>query len=267
MDLEQLLAEVISIATEAGQYLSKQRKTFRTDEVIKKGEHDFVSYVDKETEKIIINRLSLLLPQSGFITEEGEGKYTGEEYCWIVDPLDGTTNFIHNYAPYAVSIALREKNKIILGVVYEVCLSECFYALKGKGAFLNGEQIFVSQIRNFTDAFIGLGLPYNHQKFRPVMDHVITGLYGSVSGIRISGSAATNLCYVATGRYDIWFEAHIKLWDFAAGALIVQEAGGVITNFYGDTTFETGHHLVVSANMNLHDDMLQLLQPYNDEVL
>jgi myo-inositol-1(or 4)-monophosphatase len=257
--LEQMTAAVVAIAKEAGSFLREQRKIFRSEEVVEKGSHDYVSYVDKETEIQIISRLAELLPQAGFITEEGQGEYHRETYCWIIDPLDGTTNYIHDYAPYCVSIALREGSELVLGVVYEVCRDECFYAWKDGGAYLNGQKIVTSGVTEIEKSFVGLGLPYCYQKYMPVIQTLVPQLYAGTNGVRISGSAAANLCYIAAGRYDFWFEAYIKLWDFAAGALLVKEAGGVVTGFNGNPDFSASHHVIASANPILHTKVLNLL--------
>jgi myo-inositol-1(or 4)-monophosphatase len=259
MNLEQLTAQVVKIAGEAGLFLREQRKCFRPERVIEKGRYDYVSYVDKETEKLIIKLLSGLLPQAGFITEEGQGAYNGESYCWIIDPLDGTTNYIHDSAPYCVSIALQKENELLLGVVYEVCRDEYFRAWKGGGAYLNEKRIYSSQTKEINKAFIGMGLPYDYEKYLPFLNKLFPCLYGSTAGIRISGSAAVNLCYVAAGRFDFWMEACIKQWDFAAGALIVTEANGIVSGLDGRTDFLNGHHILASSNRILHENTLNLL--------
>jgi myo-inositol-1(or 4)-monophosphatase len=262
MSLEQLTTNVIAIAKEAGAFLSEQRNSFRPEEVIEKRSHDYVSYVDKETEILIIKRLSELLPEAGFITEEGQGEYRHEDYCWIIDPLDGTTNYIHDYAPYCVSIALRKGGEFLIGVVYEVCRDECFWAWKDGGAYLNGKKISSSHTTEIEKSFVGIGLPYSYQKYQSVVDKLIPQLYSGTIGLRISGSAAANLCYVAAGRYDLWFEAYIKLWDFAAGALIVKEAGGVVSGFDGNPDFAASHHVLASATPDLHRNALNLLSGF-----
>ena len=136
LDLKQLTGDVCRIATEAGHFLKEERKNFRRESVVEKHAHDYVSYVDKESEVRIVKALSALLPEAGFITEEGSATYQDEPYCWVVDPLDGTTNYIHDNAPYCVSIALRDKDSLLLGVVYDPCRDECFYAWKGGKAFM-----------------------------------------------------------------------------------------------------------------------------------
>ncbi|MDR0395368.1 MAG: inositol monophosphatase [Tannerella sp.] len=265
--LEQLTEKIIRIAEEAGDFLHEQRKSFRPEDVIEKEKYDYVSHIDKDTEIMLIERLSKLLPEAGFISEEGQAEYHDEEYCWIVDPLDGTTNYIHDLAPYCVSIALRKGHDLLIGVVYEVCRRECFYAWKGGGAYLNDKRIQVSQTSDIDKSLIGTGLPYNYTKYRPLADVIIPHFYGSSMGIRISGSAAANLCYVAAGRYDCWFEAHIKLWDFAAGALIVTEAGGITSGMDNNPDVTVSHHIIASSGRTLHDKVLKALSGYIPDIL
>jgi len=259
MNIEKLTKEVITIAKNAGAFLKKERLDFRPEDVIEKQKFDFVSHIDKNTEIMLVKQLSELLPSAGFITEEGQAEYNNEEYCWIIDPLDGTTNYIHDFAPYSVSIALSKGNDLLLGVIYEVCRDECFYAWKGGGSYLNGKPLSTSTNTEIDKAFIGIGLPYSFEKYMPVAESIIPRFYGSCTGLRLTGSAAANMCYVAAGRYDLWFEAYIKPWDFAAGALIVTEAGGVISGFDNNPNIMSSHHVIASSNQSIHFKVLDFL--------
>jgi len=261
MNLEHITSEVCKIAKETGRFLANERLVFQKDKVEAKSANNFVSYVDKAAERLIVEKLSGLIDNASFITEEETVEYIENDYCWIIDPLDGTTNFIHDNAPYCVSIALSYKSELLIGVVYEVCRDECFYAWKGGKAYLNGEVIKVSTVRDLSQSFIQLGLPYSDKEFKPVINSLIDQLYGKVNGIRINGSAAISLCYVATGRFEIYAEAIINIWDFAAGALIIKEAGGHVTNFAGSDDFLKGHH-VVASNGHVHSQMISLLAPF-----
>ena len=153
LNLSELTDKVRALAIEAGDFIREERKKFHREAIEKKHAHDYVSYVDKESEKKIVTRLKELLPEAGFIAEEGSGTLNDEQYCWLVDPLDGTTNFIHDNAPYCVSIALRSKKELLLGVVYEICRNECFWTYKGAPSYLNGNEIHVSAISNLDDSF------------------------------------------------------------------------------------------------------------------
>lgn len=259
LNLQQLTAEVSLIAKEIGAYLRTERKTFQLSEVQVKNPSDYVSYVDKTAEQKLVQLLSTLLPEAGFIAEEGTATYSGESLCWVIDPLDGTTNYIHDEAPYGVSIALKKEQEVILGVVYEVCRDECFSAYKKGGAWINEQPMQVSKVADLSNAFLITELPYDAEKYKQTGLHLINSLYGAVGGIRMNGSAAVGLCYVALGRLDAWLEAYIQEWDFSAAAFIVKEAGGVVTNFYGDDFYQGGHHIVASNGL-LHHPLLSIVQ-------
>jgi len=263
--LKEITDKTKRIAIKTGNFLKSERENFDSSKIIEKNSHDYVSYVDQEAEKLIINELTSVLPSAGFITEEGTGKYNGEKYYWVIDPLDGTTNFIHDNAPYCVSIALMQDKEIIVAVIYEVCRDECFYAYKGGGAYLNDKPIHVSSIKDIDQSLIGLDLPYESQKYKPLINHLIDNLYGKASSIRLNGSAAISLCYVACGRYEIWGEAFIKTWDYSAGILIVEEAGGLISDYSGKP-FVWGDHDIVASNGHTHSYFCNLLKPFLKEI-
>lgn len=258
LNLENLCTEVQQIARTAGAFLRDERRKFNRGRVEEKSAHNYVSYVDKESERRLIEQLSALLPGSGFIAEEGTGSLAGEEYCWLVDPLDGTSNYIHNIAPYCVSIALRNREELLLGVVYEVCRDECFYAWKGSKAYLNGEEIHVSDIAVLDKTFIALGFPYDSDRYRPVALKLVDRLYGFAGGTRLMGAAAAELCYVACGRFEARIEAYLGPWDVAAGGLILMQAGGKLTDFSGGDTWPSAEQ-VVASNGAIHETILELL--------
>ena len=266
-NLETLTRLVCDIAREAGSYIRKEREGFSVEKVERKHAHDYVSYVDKGSEQLIVKALRELLPEAGFITEEGLATHADEQLLWVVDPLDGTTNFIHGFAPYAVSIALIQGREILVGVVYEICADECFYAWKGGGAFLDvrwmmddvrGERLHVGQSA-INDALLCLQLPYNSDAYKPVIKQLIQHFYGNVGSIRMIGSAAMALCYVAAGRLDAYAERYIGQWDYMAGALIVMEAGGRVTNYDGEAFFMQGDS-VVATNGVVHEDLMKGLE-------
>lgn len=274
-ELKEITLAVCGIARDAGAYIRGERTRFSLSRVEHKHAHDYVSYVDKGSEERIVSALRRLLPDAGFITEEGSASHGSEEYVWVVDPLDGTTNFIHSYAPYAVSIALVGNGRILLGVVYEVCADECFYAWQGGGAYLAvagcagqtggttvGDEaspaaLHVSRHR-IEDALLCLQLPYNSDAYKPLARHFINTFYGRVASIRMNGSAAMSLCYVAAGRLDGYAERYIGPWDFMAGSLIVMEAGGTVTDYAGSNGFIGGDG-VVATNGMIHQDLLDAI--------
>ena len=272
MELQQLTLSVCRVAREAGAYIKKERASFSLDKVERKHAHDYVSYVDKGSEQMIVKALRKILPEAGFITEEGTTKddVRGQkknvsdvspqpsDFTWVVDPLDGTTNFIHGFAPYAVSIALCKGREIVIGVVYEIVSDECFYAWQNGGAFVNEEPLHVGTSA-INDALLCLQLPYNSDAYKPVITRLLNRFYGNVGSIRMMGSAAIALCYVAAGRLDAYAERYIGQWDYMAGALIVKEAGGRVTNYAGDDYFMEGDS-IVATNGVVHQDLLEAVR-------
>ena len=277
IDLEQCTLAVCEIARRAGAYIREERKKFSLDSVERKHAHDYVSYVDKGSERLIVSALRELLPEAGFITEEGtadqEDRSRDSErnhgpvplIRWVVDPLDGTTNFIHQYAPYAVSIALLQGKEVLVGVVYEICADECFYAWKGGGAYLmhNLQCIMHNKLcvssQKIQDALLCLQLPYNSEAYKPTIQRLIDSFYGNVGSIRMCGSAAMALCYVACGRLDGYAEQYIGRWDYMAGSLIVMEAGGTVTDYSGSSDFTQGNS-VVATNGIIQQALLEVIQ-------
>ena len=256
--LEQLTAEVRQVAQRAGEYIAEERKRFQDERVERKHAHDYVSYVDKGSERLIVEALQKLLPEAGFVTEEGLATYHDEQYYWVVDPLDGTTNFIHRFPPYCVSIALCQGHNVLMGVVYEVTAGECYYAWQGGGAWLDGQRLQVSS-HEVNDALLCLQLPYNSDAYRPVIHRLIDRFYGHAASVRMMGSAAMALCYVAAGRLDGYVEKYIGRWDYMAGALIVKEAGGRVTDYDGQDDFTQGDS-VVATNGVIHQEMLEAVK-------
>lgn len=277
--LTELTERTCRIALEGGDFLRQERIRFRQDRVEEKGAHNYVSYVDKESERRITEKLHELLPEAGFIVEEGSRQHGQEEYCWIVDPLDGTTNYIHDMAPYAISIALCNRKEILLGVVYEICRDELFYAFKEGGAFLSTRYdrntdkardemiqsgpIHVADTPEPDKASVCIGLPYDHRSYSRIAENLMKHLYGQISGLRILGSAAAELCYVAAGRFDGFIESYIGPWDVAAGSIIVREAGGRITDYRNTDIFYNSEE-VAASNGKIHDFLLKVIDMCRD---
>lgn len=259
--LTQLVEQTQEIAKEVGAFIRKERQHFNVEKVEHKGFNDLVSYVDMEAERQIVDRLSLILPEAGFITEEGTNTARGEVYNWVIDPLDGTTNFIHNIPLFAVSIALMENEELILGVVYEVNRHECFYARKGGGAYCNDTRIKVSPAPDLSASLIATGFPYYNFELIDKYLATMKSLMQKTHGLRRLGSAAVDLCYVASGRTEGFFEYNLNSYDVAAGALILLEAGGKVTDFEGGKDFVFGRKIVAS-NGKIHADLLKVLKEF-----
>ena len=266
MDLQGVLEEVKQLAVEVGTCISNQRETFDLSRVESKHSHDYVSYVDKESEKMIVARLKEILPVAGFITEEKttEQKDEETELFWVVDPLDGTTNFIHDLAPYCVSIALRNEKEFLLGVVYEVTRKELYSAFKGGGAYLNGRKIHVSSFTDMDKALVMIGYPYNAEGYRRFCMNLSGQLYGHCASIRSNGSAEAELCYLAAGKIDVYVESFIQPWDVAAGACILMEAGGKVTDYEGKNELWESGREVLATNGMLHEAMLKEISRARD---
>ena len=259
--LTQLLEQTQEVAKEVGAFIRKERQHFDVKKVEHKGFNDLVSYVDKEAERQIVDRLSVMLPEAGFITEEGTNTTKGEIYNWVIDPLDGTTNFIHNIPVFSVSIALMEDQELILGVVYEVNRHECFYAMKGGGAYCNDTRIKVSEAPNLSASLIATGFAYYNFELIDKYLASMKSLMQKTHGLRRFGSAAVDLCYVASGRTEGFFEYNLNSYDVAAGALIVKEAGGKVTDFKGGDDFVFGRNIVAS-NGAIHADFMGVLAEF-----
>ncbi len=216
-------------------------------QVESKGQNDFVTQMDRYSEGLLVEGLSALVPEAGFIAEEGTRSDRGERYNWIVDPIDGTTNFIHGVAPYAISIALMEDSQIVVGVVYELNAGELFSASLGGGAFVNGRPISTSKAQGVSQALVATGFPYSNFSF---IDEYMASMRYFMQyshGVRRHGSAATDLAYLAAGRFDAFYEYDLKPYDVAAGCLLITEAGGRVCDFRGGSDYIFGRQIVAAA--------------------
>jgi myo-inositol-1(or 4)-monophosphatase len=253
-----LLQDMMGTAKKAGDFIRAERENFSYESVEIKGLNDLVSYVDTSAEKMIVEELAKLKSDAGFIVEENTAT-TKNEFNWIVDPLDGTTNFVHGIPCYAVSIALEHKGEILAAIVYEINRDECFYAEKDKGSFLNGNPIRVSARKNLSESLIATGFPiYNFEK----MENYSKALHYFMKhthGVRRIGAASVDLCYLACGRVDAFFEYNLKPWDVAAGALIVKEAGGTVCDFSGGNNWLFGKE-IAGTNTLLNEEFNAVIQ-------
>jgi len=253
MNHEKICKQVVELTKKVGEFILSEQKKSNSLKVEVKGLHDFVTYIDKSSEQKLVDGLEIILPEAGFIAEEGTSVKKGEKYNWIIDPLDGTTNFIHGLAPFAISIALMEDKEIILGVVHELNLDECFYAWEGSNAFLNGNVINVSSKKKIEDSLIATGFPYyDFERLKPFMETLEYFMQNS-HGVRRLGSAATDLVYVACGRFEAFYEYSLSPWDVAAGAFIVQQAGGKVSDFSGGENYIFGKEIVACNNLVFSD--------------
>jgi myo-inositol-1(or 4)-monophosphatase len=261
MNYKSLTLDVIALAKETGNFFLEEINKVKVSDIEVKGLHDFVSYVDKTAEARIVKRLAEILPESGFITEEQTATHRGEHFNWIVDPLDGTTNFLHHIPLYSVSIALMEDDKIVIGVVYEPNLDECFYAWKESPAYMNEKEIHVSVQKEMRNTLLATGFPYNDFGRLPGYIDLFTWFARNTSGLRRLGSAAVDLAYTACGRYEGFYEYGLHAWDVAAGSFIVQQAGGTVTDFKGGEDYIFGAELLAS-NTLLHEPLLDAVKSH-----
>ena len=247
----------IQAAVDAGRLLKANLKKTRTIEF--KGVIDLVTEMDRAAEDLIIGRLREAFPDIGILTEERDELPSASKYRWIIDPLDGTTNYAHGFPFFCVSIALEEEQQVILGVVYDPNFDELFVAEKGKGALLNGEKITPSTTHQISDALLATGFPYDIRTSKQNNIEEFSRFAVRARAIRRPGSAVLDLCYVACGRSDGFWELKLQPWDMAAGSLMVTEAGGIITDL-GGGTFSLSGREVLASNGKIHQAMLEVLK-------
>lgn len=251
--LADLCAEVQTISMKVGQFIYEQRGKLQQTDIHEKSFNNLVSYVDQQAEQMFATLLSPLLAGAGFITEEDQQRETAERYNWIIDPLDGTTNFVHGVPCFATSVALVEDGLPVLGVIYEINQQECFYAWKAGGAWLNGKRISVSNAPSLKQALLGTGFPYyDHGLLKPYLA-LFEDLMQNSRGLRRPGSAATDMAYVACGRFDAFYEYGLHPWDVAAGIILVEEAGGRVTDFMGVNNPISGKRIVCGSPIVHHE--------------
>lgn len=260
MNLQTITEKVATIAVETGAFIRQERAKFTYDSVEFKSDSNLVSYVDKESEQQITTGLKKILPEAGFITEEETTAQGQKEYTWIIDPLDGTTNFVHGIPNYCVSIGLMHEGKIVSGVVYEVANDECFYAWKDGGAYLNKNPIRVSNAKSFSDSVMATGFPYYEFEQLDEYLRILNQLMKDTQGLRRMGSAAADMAYVACGRYGGYFEYNLNSYDIAGGVILVQEAGGTVTDFKGGDDFLFGREMVSGGD--IHPLLLAVIQEH-----
>lgn len=261
MNLEKLIHEVCSVSGETAVYIAEQRKALKTDDVEVKGFHDFVTHVDKTAERKIVERLQKILPEAGFITEENTINKLEAVYNWIIDPLDGTTNFIHGEPCYSISIGLSRGDTIIAGVVLEINQNEMFYAWENSPAFCNENIISVSKTPKLESSLLATGFPYQDYSLTKAYLELFQQLMLKTRGLRRLGSAAVDLAYVACGRFDAFYEYGLNPWDVAGGSIIVKQAGGFCSDFNGSNNFIHGKRLIAS-NQLIHSELQGIIRQY-----
>lgn len=261
MNYQEICHQAIAIIKQTGHYILAERKHFRASMVETKSLNSLVSHVDKTAEQQLVTGLGDLLPEAGFIAEEGTSQKKSDAYNWVIDPLDGTTNFIHGVPLFSISVALTFQGFPVVGIVYELNLDECFYAWKEGGAFLNGQPISVTSTPKLQDCLLATGFPYHDfNRMQGFLD-ILRYFMENTRGLRRLGSAAVDLAYVACGRFDGFYEYGLNPWDVVAGAFIVEQAGGKAGWFTQKATYTTGEE-ILATNPQIFDSMQSLIQQY-----
>lgn len=255
--MEKFRRFTVSIAREAGSLL--KRRLHEAHQVDFKGEKNLVTEADRLSEELIIGRITSRYPQHDVLSEESPGTALGSDYRWIIDPLDGTTNYAHGNPVFSVSIALEIGGEIRLGVVFNPMLGEMFVAEKGRGAFLNGRRISVSKVDNLEASLLATGFPYNIRTAKNNNIKYFNHMAVSCQAVRRPGSAALDMAYVAAGRFDGFWELQLMPWDVAAGLLLIQEAGGVTTELSG-RPHQLSSPDIAASNGIIHQEMLMQLR-------
>jgi len=248
MELEKLTREVIKISQTIAFFIREEQQKVSSKTIEEKSENNFVTYVDKQAEVQFVEQLAKLVPSAGFIAEEGTGTKNLKGLNWIIDPLDGTTNFLHGLPAFSTSVALADGENILLGCVQDVNSRECFYAWDQGKAWLNGRQIKVSDTKILKNSLLATGFPYDDFEFSEEYMALLANLMKKTRGLRRLGSAALDLAYVACGRFDAFYEYGLNPWDVAGGSIIVKEAGGKVCDFKGGNNFMFGEQLLASNN-------------------
>ncbi len=262
MSNSNLLNEVEKISRKVGAFLLEEQAKIQRSEIEFKGRsNDMVSRADKEAEQQFVTFLEKTLPEAGFTAEEGTSTRTGEVFNWIIDPLDGTTNYLYGIPCFCTSVALEMNGELVLGVIYDPTRDECFTAEKGKGAFLNGVLIKVSHHELLSEALVAMGFPYDDRGRQAEYLDILSSVISGSRGMRRLGSAALDMAYVACGRFDVFYEYGLNPWDCAAGAVLIREAGGKVSDFKNSDRF-LPNQTILSDNGLLHEEMLGYLKDW-----
>lgn len=257
MELEKITEQVCVLARETAIFLKTEVHKLHSSDIETKSINNFVTYVDKTSEQRLMKGLSEILPGTGFIAEESPDLAT-KELNWVIDPLDGTTNFIHGVPVYSISIALMQKKEVILGVILEVNQDECFYTWKDAPSWLNGKEIRASAAASLSDSLLATGFPYyDYGRLEPYLN-LFRYMMQHTHGIRRLGSAAADLAYVACGRFDGFYEYGLSPWDVAAGTILVKNAGGKVSDFNSGENFIFGRE-IVATNGRIYEEMMTVI--------
>lgn len=256
--MKELTEKVVKLVRETGAFIRQEREGMNFSAIRDKSHNSFVTELDIASEKRLVKGLSHLLPEAGFLTEEETVQHVRRELEWIVDPIDGTTNFIHSIPLYSISVALLKGGKPVIGVVYSIATNEMFYTWKGGATYLNGKAKRVSKAGSLPESLLVTGFPYEKEEWMDIYLAIFKEFILGSQGLRRLGSAAIDLAYVATGRFDGFYEHRLHVWDVAAGILLVENAGGQVSDFSG-----AGEALfrgeIIASNGLIHDSMREVI--------
>lgn len=259
MDLNNILSQVVELSKGVGAFIAGELGKVTQSQVIEKEINSLVSYVDQEAERKLVKGLSAILPNSSFITEEKTTEEVEADYIWIIDPLDGTNNFLNGIPHFAISIALCSRESIVLAVVVDVMRNDFYTAIKGQGSYLNGHRLGVSSTHKISDALLATGFLYSNDYDNKHIMMILSHIMLHSRGVRRFGAAALDLAYVAAGRFTAYYENSLHIWDVAAGNLLVEEAGGQVSDWSGGKGYLDGSE-VLASNGHLHQDLMHILQ-------
>ncbi len=257
-DYKKICELCIPLIKTTGHFIKEQLFKVEKEQIEVKDLNSLVSYVDKQAEEELVAGLHKILPEAGFITEENTILQEEKRLTWIIDPLDGTSNFLHRIPHFAISVGLMVEQKIMIGIVLNAYSGECFYSWKDGGAYLDGRRIYVSDTVEVSNSLIATGFPYKVKDVAPLI-RTLGHFMRHGRGIRRFGAAALDLAFVACGRFDCYYESTLNAWDVAAGILLVQEAGGKISDFEGGENYLFGKH-IIAANPSIHKDILGIIK-------
>lgn len=261
MDLAHVCDQTVHLVREVGAFIRKEQQKVTSGDIELKSLNSLVSYVDKQAEEQLVAGLIRIVPEAGFIAEEGTGERNGNGLNWIVDPLDGTTNFLHGLPVYSVSVALHDGKDLVIGVVLEVGQNECFHAYRGGGSYVNGSPISVSTNPSLSNSLLATGFPYYDFERMEEYLNLLRDCFRKTRGVRRWGSAAVDLAYVACGRFDGFFEYGLNPWDVAAGTLLVREAGGKVSAFSETNDPIFGKEILASSS-SVYDELNELVREH-----
>lgn len=260
MNLEILTRQTTEIVKQASAFIQREAAIFKQEKVEYKDVNNLVSYVDKEAEKMLVAGLTAILPEASFITEEGTTGQAPDPDAlnWIIDPLDGTANFVHGLPIYCVSVGLARGKEPLMGVIHEPNRDELFSGWQGGGAWCNGQRMQVSAAKHLGESLLATGFPYyrfdKHDRYMMILEDLMRKTHG----LRRLGAAAVDLAYVAAGRFEGFYEYNLNSWDMAAGVLLIQEAGGIVTDFGGGDNYLFGGDIV--AGGPVHSELLEVIK-------